>query len=128
MRIPKSLVVVGVAVVGVVGSLHAQRDDSDLQLKAREELRQKMAELDSKQPSAPVDVAPAAPAKKVKPVKVRAPQVVAPPVEAAPLAPVAPTAPVAPVVETPAPVVVTPAPVVVTPAPVTTRAAAPYSI
>lgn len=101
MRIPKSLVVICVAVAGVVGSLHAQRADTDLQLKAREELRQKLDELNAQPPSAAPDPTPVAPPKKAK--RVKAPQVVTPPIQVAPAAPIAltpapvPVAPVAPV-------------------------------
>jgi colicin import membrane protein len=98
MQIPKSLLIICMAALGV-SSIHAQRPDSDLQTKAREQLRQKMAELQN-QPPANADAAPVAPK---SPAQVEAPPVAAapvqPPVKETPIAepapaPVPATAPV----------------------------------
>jgi colicin import membrane protein len=80
MQIPKSLLIICMAAFGV-SSIHAQRPDSDLQTKAREQLRQKMAELQSQQPES----SNAAPVSPKPPRKAEAP--VAPPVAAAPAKP-----------------------------------------
>jgi len=61
MRIPKLVVLASAMILGALGSFQlqaqaqTQRDDSDLQTKAREELRRKMSEIDS----APATTAPA---------------------------------------------------------------------
>ncbi|EEF58106.1 hypothetical protein [Pedosphaera parvula] len=62
MQIPKSLLIICMAALGV-SSVHAQSADTDVQAKAREALRQKLAETPVQQsaPSA-VTPAPAAPA------------------------------------------------------------------
>jgi hypothetical protein len=91
MRIPKCVVLATVAVLSTVGSLQAQRPDSDLQAKARDEVRRKLAEIDGQQP--PSTPAPAVPA---TPVLAQT-QPVPPP----PAAPVT-TPPAAPVMATPA--------------------------
>ncbi len=115
MRIPKFMVLSCAVVLGTVGSLQAQRDDSDLQAKARDELHKKMMELNST-PSAVPAPAPVAPVKKPKPVKVQAPPVVntPPPVVATP----------PPVVKAPPPPVVKPIPAVVPPPPAPVAASA----
>ena len=96
MQIPKSLLIICMAALGV-SSIHAQRPDSDLQTKAREQLRQKMAELQN-QPPANADAAPASPK---PPRKVEAPAVQ--PVAAAPAQPPVSEAPkAAPAAATPA--------------------------
>jgi hypothetical protein len=64
MQIPKSLLIVCIAALGV-SSVHAQRADTDVQAKAREALRQKIAETPVQEPApsavtpAPAPVAPA---------------------------------------------------------------------
>ncbi len=84
MRIPKLLLVLAVAFIGEAVSLQAQRADTDLQAKAREQLRQKMADMGA-QPAAaaPTNAAPAAPVKAKPPPA--APMVVTPPPAAAPV-------------------------------------------
>jgi hypothetical protein len=100
MRIPKLVVLGSAMVFGTLGSfqLHAQtqRDDSDLQAKARDELRRKMSELDSApttSTTAPaLTPAPVAPAKTPPPMKMKtAPP---PPMETPRPQPVMNTAPV----------------------------------
>lgn len=56
MQIPKSLLIICMAALGV-SSLHAQRADSDVQAKAREQLRQKISELKSQPQGNPVPAA-----------------------------------------------------------------------
>jgi hypothetical protein len=99
MRIPKSLPVFCVVIMGAVGSLYGQRVDSDLQAKAREALREKMSELGN----SPATTQPA---------------------PAAPVAPAATPAPSAPVANTPPPVPAAP-PVTPSPEPAQTASAAP---
>ncbi|MDB6019081.1 MAG: hypothetical protein JWR19_3570 [Pedosphaera sp.] len=124
MRIPKLLLITCVAVVGVAGSLLAQRPDSDLQTKAREQLRQRMYELDHPGSSAPASFIPVAPVvpiaptvKVAVPVPAPAPAAPAPVMTPTPAAPAAVEAtPAAPAkeMEMPAPAA---APVAVTPVP-----------
>ena len=83
MHIPKLLAVVCLAALGA-SSLHAQKPDTDEQAKAREKLRQAMAQLDAQTGTAPAAPAP-----------------VQPPVTAPPVAP-PPSAPPQAVVATPA--------------------------
>lgn len=85
MQIPKSLLIICMAALGV-SSLHAQRTDSDVQAKAREQLRQKLSDSQVQPSPAPApEVAPAV----VVPVQEAAPQ---PAVEIKPVAAVAPVA------------------------------------
>lgn len=71
MQIPKFLSIICAAALGAT-TLNAQRADTDEQIKARELLRQKMAELDAKQPAtqsqppAPLSPEPAKPPQKPK--------------------------------------------------------------
>jgi Tfp pilus assembly protein PilV len=113
MQIPKSLLIICMAALGV-SSLHAQRTDSDVQAKAREQLRQKLSESQSQPASTPTAPAPAAkavvetpaqpaapePAVEVKPVTAAAPE---PVVEVKPVAVAAPVA-VTPVTDSGEPV------------------------
>jgi len=78
MQTPKLLLIVCIAALGV-SSVHAQSADSDVQAKAREALRQKIAETPV-QESAPSAVTPAEAPKKAavkKPAKTAAPAAVA---------------------------------------------------
>jgi len=81
MHIQKLLAMISAGAIFGAGSLQAQSVDNDIQAKAREALRQKMAELGS-QPAATNSPAPAAPTVPVPPT---AP--VTPPPPAAPVAP-----------------------------------------
>jgi hypothetical protein len=102
MRIPKWLAVFCVVVLGGVGSLLAQRSDTDLQAKARAALDAAM-DQPTNAPAAPAPVAPVAPiapppkpvppAKPAPPVAVAPPAVVAPPPEQPAPAPVAAATP-----------------------------------
>lgn len=85
MHIPKSFAVVCMAALSA-SPLHAQRADTDVQAKAREQLRQAMAQADGQQVAAP-NTAPAAPA----PAK---PQVIAPRPTPPPAVVATPSAPV----------------------------------
>lgn len=83
MHIPKLLAVVCMAALGA-SSLHAQKPDTDVQSKAREKLREAMAQLDAQQGAAPAAVTPiktavtAAPAATISPAVVTTPSVPAP--------------------------------------------------
>lgn len=76
MHIPKLLAVVCMAALGA-SSLHAQKPDTDVQSKAREKLREAMAQLDAQKGMAPAPAkvmpAPAKPAVKPPPAVVVAP-------------------------------------------------------
>jgi hypothetical protein len=98
MHIQKLLAMISVGAIFSAVSLQAQSADSDLQAKAREAMRQKMAELGTK------------PALTNKPVP-------APP---QPVVPAPPPAPVEPVVVIPPPPAAVPAPAVLPPAAVVT--------
>jgi hypothetical protein len=105
MQIPKPLLLLTAAVLSFAASSQAQRADSDLQTKAREQLREKMVELDSQQQVAPAAAAPAPkPAKTAAPTKTKAPP-------AAPAKTIAPAAAAVPAAAaTVPPVVIAPAP------------------
>ncbi|MDB6124882.1 MAG: hypothetical protein JWQ71_3875 [Pedosphaera sp.] len=83
MQMPKSLLVVCMAALGV-SSLQAQ-NDSDLQLRAREELRRKIADLRTEQPSSSNAAAAASPT--------QAPRTAPAVAESAPVAPAQAAAP-----------------------------------
>jgi hypothetical protein len=117
MHVAKSLLIVCMAALGANSLIAQTAADSDLQSKAREQLRQKMAELDAQQPRSSANSAPAA--KPVEPVPQPAPAGVVTPPE-----PVKPSAP--PIVAPPTTVIVPskPAPVVVPPGGLSPEAAA----
>jgi hypothetical protein len=79
MHIPKYLVLAVVTVL-CASSLHAQRADSDIQAKAREQLRQAMEQLDAGKPATATNTAVAMPKQEkplAKPAVVTAPPAVA---------------------------------------------------
>lgn len=80
MHIPKLLAVVCMAALGA-SSLNAQRADTDVQAKAREKLREAMAQADAQQVTAPAQPAVTKPPAAPPPVIVSAP---AAPVQTAP--------------------------------------------